>query len=334
MNNDDNKVRLAKRGEVARGIYHIEVPTPFAVGPVNIYLLEGERLTLVDVGPLTPEAWQAVTNGIEDIGYSLSDIQQIVLTHNHVDHTGLLERMRLASGARTFSHPLAVSYVEWNEEFSAFHRQFFDKLYRENGVPEESLSIIEKYHKRMMTFAERSQIDEVLKHEQAMPGLSEWQVLYTPGHSQDHISLYRPEDGVMIAGDHLIKHISSNAFVEPPQGHSDQRPLTLVQYRTALEMCASKEIEIIFAGHGEPIANHRELISQRLQKNWERTDRLRQLLRDGEKTAYELATLLFPTKYKKELPLVLSETLGHIDLLMILHQLEVREKDGVLYYSI
>jgi glyoxylase-like metal-dependent hydrolase (beta-lactamase superfamily II) len=328
------EVFQGKRSEVARGVYQIKVPTPFAVGPVNIYLLEGEFLTLVDVGPLTPMAWYAMKEGIMQLGFRLSDIDQIVITHHHVDHTGLLERMRLASGARTFSHRLAIPYVEWDEEYRAFHRHFFKNLYLENGVPEESLSIVDKHHNRMLRFSERSQIDEVVKHEQRLPGLNEWKVLYTPGHSQDHISFYREEDQVMLGGDHLIKHISSNAFVEPPNSYLNNRPLTLVQYRTALEMCADTDINIIFTGHGEPITNHRELILQRLRKNWKRTDKLRKLLHEGEKTAYELSALLFPTKYQKELPLTLSETLGHLDLLMIRHQLIVKKRDNVIYYSI
>jgi len=323
-----------KSTEVARGIYHIEIPTPFPVGPVNVYLLEGNCLTLVDAGPLTEDAWQSLSQGIKNIGYEVSDIQQIVLTHHHVDHCGLLERVRQVSGARTFAHPLAVPYVELNEVFMAYHAQFFYELYTECGVPEESLTIIDKFHNRTMSFTERSRIDQYLKHGQTLPNLPEWEVLYTPGHSQSQISLYRAEDRVMIAGDHIIKHISSNAFIEPPQDQSVNRPLTLVQYRTALEMCADKGIDIIFSGHGEPVTNHRELILQRLRKNWLRTDTLRELLKDGEKTVYELTTLLFPNIYQKELPLTLSETLGHIDLLLILHQLEVKRRDGVFYYSV
>lgn len=321
--------------KVAQGIYQIEVPTPFAVGPVNVYLLEGDYLTLVDVGPLTEEAWQTLSQGIRQIGYHVSDVQQIVLTHHHVDHFGLLERVRKASGARTFAHPMAIPYVELNGEFMAYHSRFFFDLYTESGVPEESLTVIDKFHNRtMMKFCEKSQIDESLKHEQTLPNMPEWQILYTPGHAQSHISLYRESDRVMIAGDHIIEHISSNAFIEPPQDQSGDRPLTLVQYRTALEMCADIEIDIIFSGHGVPVTNHREKILERLQKNWLRTAKLRSFLKDGEKTAYELTTLLFPKAYKKELALTLSETLGHIDLLQILHQIEVKKRKGILYYSL
>jgi glyoxylase-like metal-dependent hydrolase (beta-lactamase superfamily II) len=330
----DNQENHARTKQVARGVYQIQIPTPFSVGPVNVYLVEGEQLTLVDAGPLTEEAWATLTAGVETIGYRMEDIRQVVLTHHHVDHCGLLERVRKASGARTYAHPLAVPYVELHEPFLAFHDQFFLDLYRESGVPEDKLLIIQKFHRLMMTFSERSRIDVLLKHEQTLPHLSEWQVLYTPGHSQSHLSLYRAEDRVMIAGDHIIKHISSNAFIEPPRDQSRSRPLTLVQYRTALQMCADMEIDLVLSGHGDPVTNHRELILQRLQKNWERTDTLRGLLKDGEKTAYELTALLFPTLYEKELPLTLSETLGHIDLLLILHQLELRKRGGVLTYSL
>lgn len=332
QSNGEARKQMAQR--MAEGIWQIEVPTPFPVGPVNIYLIEGEYPTLVDAGPLTEEAWNSLCQGLDEAGYALADLRQIVLTHHHVDHIGLLERVRKASGATVYAHPQATPYVSQDKEFLAFHDQFFIDLYRACGLPDEKLLIIEKYHRKILNYAEPSRIDGHLKHEEQIPHLKEWQVMYTPGHSQSHVSFYRESDKVMIAGDHIIKHISSNAFIEPPRNRSYTRPLTLVQYRTALEMCAAKEIDLILAGHGEPVANHRDLITQRLQRNWERTNTLRLFLRDGEKTAYELTKLLFPTIYEKELPLTLSETLGHIDLLIILHQLEARERDGVIYYSL
>lgn len=320
--------------EMAPDVFRIELPTPFNVGPVNVYLIKGEKLTLVDVGPLTQEAWQALTDGLGSIGLSVESIEQVLLTHHHVDHCGLLERVRKASGASTWAHPLAAPYIELDEEFMDFHDRFFTDLYKSSGVPQEKMFIIQRFHQLMKTFSEPSRIDGHLKHEQTVPHLPQWQVWYTPGHSQSHLSLYRASDRVMIGGDHIIKRISSNAFIEPPRDRSSVRPLTLVQYRTALQMCADMEIEQVLSGHGEPVLDHRELILARLRKNWERTDTLRRMLTDGEKTAYELTALLFPALYEKELPLTLSETLGHIDLLNILHQVEVQEREGVLYYSV
>ncbi len=323
-----------KPGEIARGLYKIEIPTPFSVGPINLYLIEGEKLTLVDAGPLTKEAWNILSKGLGQYGYKISDIQQVILTHQHVDHCGLLEQIRKASGATTIAHPLAVPYIQLNEEFMVYHDQFFKDLYEECGVPKEYFTIIDEFHQELMEFSEPSQIDEVVGHEQTVPHLSEWKVLYTPGHTQSHIALYREEDRVLIAGDHIIKHVSSNAFIEPPQNQGSQRPMTLLQYRTSLGMCANKNIDIVFSAHGEAITNHQELILQRLHKNWDRGNRLRGFLQDGEKTAYELSRLLFPHLNHTVLPLTISETLGHLDLLTTQYQIGVTKKDGVLYYSL
>ncbi|MBO8163734.1 MAG: MBL fold metallo-hydrolase [Brevibacillus sp.] len=320
--------------ETAPGVYQIVIPTPFSVGPVNVYLITGSSLTLVDVGPNTPAAWEALQGGLKALGYKAEDVQQVILTHHHVDHCGLLRRFCAESGARSYAHPLAVPYVEMDKEFMEFHNQFFFRLYRESGVPERLMTVIDKFYQLMMTFCEPARIDGLLKHEQPLPGLPEWKVLYTPGHAQSHLSLYRSSDQVMIGGDHILKRISSNAFIEPPRDRSQARPLTLVQYRTALQMCADIDIRLVLPGHGEVVTEHRELIASRLQRNWERTDTLRRLLRDGEKTAFELSALLFPELYEKELPLTLSETLGHIDLLTILHQIEIRRRDGVFVYSL
>ncbi|WP_209124534.1 MBL fold metallo-hydrolase [Alkalihalobacillus sp. BA299] len=320
--------------KVKEGIYQIVLPTPFPVGPVNVYLIEGEVLTLVDTGPKTEEAWEILLRGINEAGYQLKDIQQILITHHHIDHCGLLERVRKIAGAKTLGHPLLAKYIEKDQTFNHYRTHFFYEFSRECNVPPEYQHHYARQLEYMQSLMEPSQVDIKLAHRQQVPGLKEWEVLYTPGHSQDHLSIYRKRDGVFLGGDHIIEHISSNALIEPPFDPSNERPMTLVQYRTALEMCADEKIEIVFSGHGESVTNHRELIHNRLKSNWERTENIRNLLKDGPKTVYELTTLLFPTIFQKELDLTLSETMGHLDLLKLVHQVNVQKRDGISIYSI
>lgn len=320
--------------EVAKGVFQVELPTPFAVGPVNVYVLEGSQLTLVDTGPYTAAAWEALCSALEQLGRRPADIAQVVLTHHHVDHIGLLRKVQEVSGARSLAHPLAAPYVEMDKTFMHYHNQFYYHLYRENGVPEQLLSTVENYYKMLQGFCLPSSVDVLLQHAQPLPGLPEWQVLYTPGHAQSHLCLFRSRDQVLIGGDHILKNISSNAIIEPPRDPEQARALTLVQYRTSLEMCAEMEIQLVLPGHGEIVTDHRARIAGRLERNWERCATLRRLLEDGEKTAFQLSALLFPGLYEKELALTLSETLGHLDLLTLLHQLQTRKEAGVLYYSL
>ncbi|MEB1806976.1 MAG: MBL fold metallo-hydrolase [Bacillaceae bacterium] len=327
-----NRQKYSK--EVKEGLYQIVLPTTFPVGPVNVYLIEGNALTLVDTGPKTDEAWEILIKGIEEVGYQLMDIQQILITHYHIDHSGLLERVRKISGAQILGHPLLEPYIEIKPEFNEYRNQFYFNLYKSCGVPSEYHHHFARQQKRFQHLFDPSQVDIKLAHRQQVPGLEDWQVLYTPGHSQDHLCIYRRRDGVLLGGDHIIEHISSNALIEPPLHSTNERPLTLVQYRTALEMCADEDIQIIFTGHGEPVTKHRQLIHERLKNNWLRTEKTRHLLEDGPKTVYELTTLLFPSIFRKELNLTISETIGHLDLLTLLHQVKVEEIEGVSYYSI
>ncbi|MDQ1002185.1 glyoxylase-like metal-dependent hydrolase (beta-lactamase superfamily II) [Neobacillus niacini] len=319
--------------KVDEGIYQITLPTPYPVGPVNLYLIEGEILTLLDVGPKTEEAWEGLVNGVEEIGYTLDDIKQILITHYHPDHTGILQRVKRETGARALGHPLLGRYLRFNEEFINFRAGFFHQLYKENGVPEEFFDLVELNEANRRRFSEPSEIDIVLKNTQTVPGLKDWQVIYTPGHSQDHLSIYRKNDGVFIGGDHIIENTSTSISIEPPWDETSKRPQPLIQYRAALEVCANLEITKIYSGHGNPIDNHKEIITKKLESHWQKAMEIFGLIEVDKKTAFDLTKLLYPKKYQKLLNLTLAQTIGHLDLLLLVQQVNVQKKDGVFYYS-
>ena len=89
-------------------LYQLIIPTPFPVGPVNVYVArdpEGDGLTLVDCGPRTPEARAALDAGLAALGHSVHDVRRIVVTHAHADHYGLAANIAAESGAQVLTHP-------------------------------------------------------------------------------------------------------------------------------------------------------------------------------------------------------------------------------------
>lgn len=72
-------------------IIPLSIPTPFYVGAVNVYLIKEEPLTLIDVGPKTKEAADALRAKLLENGVHFSDVRRIVLTHAHEDHCGLTQ---------------------------------------------------------------------------------------------------------------------------------------------------------------------------------------------------------------------------------------------------
>ena len=109
--------------EISPYVHLIEVPTPFPVGAVNCYLIEGSPLTLIDTGPKTIEARLALDDTLGQIGYKISDVEQILLTHGHIDHFGLTSDIIDSceksgkSQPRVFIHSLDAPRLVNHEEY-------------------------------------------------------------------------------------------------------------------------------------------------------------------------------------------------------------------------
>ena len=84
----------------AAGIHRLAIPTPFAVGRVNTYLIEDDPLTLVDSGPNSGRALDELQGQLHEHGHSIEDIELIIVTHQHIDHIGLVEIVAVALGRR------------------------------------------------------------------------------------------------------------------------------------------------------------------------------------------------------------------------------------------
>ncbi|WP_408006665.1 MBL fold metallo-hydrolase [Pseudalkalibacillus sp. A8] len=312
-------------------IHSITLPTPFAVGDVNVYLIDGEKLTLVDTGPKTKEAWEAFLTQINEIGFNVSEIEQVVLTHHHPDHVGLSDYLK-DKGTEFIGLAYNEPWLRQDPEFLDHHDEFYLRVYKEMGI--------EKFHEKAMqrirgylSYSCSINIHTVVKEGDRIDGLPGWKVIETPGHAQGHLSLLREEDGVMIGGDHLIQHISSNALIEPPPIGVPERPKTLLQYRDSLRKLLDLEVYTVYPGHGKPVFNPKALIKKRLMKQEERADNILNMIIDRPLTGFDICQRLFPSIFLKELGLTMSETLGHLDLLSSNDQIQITEKDGVLYFQ-
>src|ERR671915_145675 len=116
-------------------IIPISVPTPFYVGPVNVYLIKEEPLTLIDTGPKTREALEALKEGLRRERVRAADIKRIVLTHAHEDHCGLAKQLRNeAKDAEVFVHGWETGHRAARLEYDE-HRVLLARA----GVPAEEV---------------------------------------------------------------------------------------------------------------------------------------------------------------------------------------------------
>ncbi|RHW41155.1 MBL fold metallo-hydrolase [Neobacillus notoginsengisoli] len=317
--------------EWKNNIAKITIPTPFAVGDVNAYLIKGDRLALVDTGPKTDEAWAALNKQLADLGYAPDDIEMAVLTHDHPDHAGLLDYFPQTLDVH--GHRLNERWINRTDEFLTMHDRFYLGLFDEFGIPESFHRLAGQLKKSLKFSCNRSLTGE-LSEGDTLPGLEDWRVIETPGHAQSHVSLYREKDGVLLAGDHVLAHISPNPLLEPPINEGEERPMPQLQYNHSLAKLRDYPIGLVYTGHGTEVSKLPELIERRLTRQHERAMSVKEMLKDGPKTVFDLCRQLFPAAFERELGLTLSETAGQLDYLQSLGEIEFSFESKTKYYRV
>jgi glyoxylase-like metal-dependent hydrolase (beta-lactamase superfamily II) len=311
------------------GIAKIILPTPFQVGDVNAYLIKTERLTLVDCGVKTEQAWDALQQQLHSLGLTPSDIDQVVLTHHHPDHVGLLDFF--PESMVLYGHPLCERWLLRTETFLQEHDEFYQKLFIEFGIPKDFYPYINQL-KRTLRYSCNRSLTKMIQEGSIIPGLEDWQIIDTPGHAQSHIVLFREKDGVLIGGDHVLAHISPNPLLEPPINGSSDRPKPLIQYNHSLKKLLNYPIQMVYTGHGEEVYELQELVEKRVKKQHDRAMTVKRFVTDQSLTVFEICQRLFPIVYEKELSLTLSETLGQVDYLVSLGEIDRIEENNIVRY--
>lgn len=291
-------------------IIRIELPVPFAIGTVNVYVVKGERLTLIDTGTKTEECKMMLMKKLGEIGYRMEDIESVILTHHHADHCGLLNEFR--DDVEIIGHPWNEPWISQDEDFIHWYDTFFRQTMPKFGIP-RALSNMSL--KRILEYSCKRSLTTTIREGDIVDILPEFTVLETPGHASTHIALFRERDGLLIGGDVLLARISSNPLLEPPYHGETQRTKPLLQYNDTLSRLAEMPISRMMTGHGEDITNVKDLVQKRLHKQTERAHKVWNMLKERPMTAFEVCVKLFPAAFDKQLAFTISETVGQLDYL-------------------
>jgi glyoxylase-like metal-dependent hydrolase (beta-lactamase superfamily II) len=200
-----------RRAPVPRlpALHQLVLPTPWQVGPVQVYLVDAEPRTLIDTGVRSAASRAALEAGLDALGYGLEDVRRIVLTHWHGDHLGQAETLRRAGGdVEVWTH---VDEAPWCEHFSKERDlaiEDTEALFREAGVPEEILAAQTAQRRKWLDedpLCERTRVDHVLREGDRIAFKDfALEVIQAPGHTEGHLLLHEPASGVLLTGDHLM----------------------------------------------------------------------------------------------------------------------------------
>ncbi len=306
----------------AVGIFPLVLDTPFGVGSVNTYLIEDDPLTLVDCGPNTATELNRLEGLLRDRGHRLTDLEQIVVTHQHIDHTGLASTLAARSGAELVSLDALAPVLE---DWSAHSVRSDDDalaLMLAHGVEPHVAEALRAVANITRGFGAPSHVDATVTDGGVLALRDRtFEVFHRPGHSPSDTVFYDRANRMALLGDHLLLTVSSNAVIDrpldcPPGERLSTRPEPLLEYRRSLLATRELDIGLGLTGHGLPVLDHAGLIDDRLAAQERRAEHFYTLLADGPRSAHELATLRWGRVAVAQAFLTLSEVLGHLGLLI------------------
>jgi glyoxylase-like metal-dependent hydrolase (beta-lactamase superfamily II) len=316
------------------GIKVLRVPTPFQVGRVNCYLLEDDPLTLIDAGPNSGKALNELERQLEALGHSIEDVEKVVITHQHIDHLGLVDIVAQRSGAEVSAIDVVVPFVEnFGEDADRDDREAAELMLRQ-GISEEVVTALRQVTGSFRAWGSKTKVtapfadgDRLEFRDRSL------EAMLRPGHSPSDTVFWDEDRKILIAADHLIKHISSNPLISRPLDGSSDRRQALVEYIASLQKTRELPAEIVLSGHGEPIENHRELIAERFALHQRRAGKLYSLISEEPRTGHGLAQELWGDVAVTQAFLTLSEVIGHVDLLINAGYVREVEDAGVIRYE-
>jgi glyoxylase-like metal-dependent hydrolase (beta-lactamase superfamily II) len=312
------------------GIHTIALPTPFLVGRVNCYLIEDDPLTLVDTGPNSGKSLDELERALAARGRTVEEIGLIVITHQHIDHLGLLEILARRSGAEVAAFHLLEPYLRDFGASAAADDEFSIQVMLRHGVPPELATALGAVGAAFRAFGSSGPVttpvrdgDELTLRDRTL------RVRHRPGHSPSDTIFFDEGRQILLAGDHLLAHISSNPLLSRPleePAAGARRPHALIDYIASMRATREMPVRLVLGGHGPPVTDHVSLVDERFKMHERRAHKLHGLLEPGPATAYDLANQMWGNVAVTQAMLTISEVIGHLDLLIA--EGSVREDAG------
>jgi len=223
--------------EVAEGVVRLGTDL------VNWYLVaDGDAVTIVDCG--APAYFDQLDAGLAKLGRSRADVQAVLLTHGHADHTGFAERARTELGIPVHVHKDDEQLTTTGKAFGKAERpmfpylrypqayKLFGHLLSAGGTPPPVQTVT--------TFSDDGELD--------VPGRP--RAIHTGGHTSGHTVFFLESRGILILGD-LLCTMNPLTGSRGPQLLPRSLSLSSATMLDSLSKLESLEGTIVF-GHGDP----------------------------------------------------------------------------------
>lgn len=316
--------------EVYPNIFKNEIPLPKnPLKAINSYIIKSEKRNLIiDTGFNTAECQAELMRGLEELSIDLKKTD-LLITHMHTDHSGLAPVLK-KNGVQA----IYFSQVDGDLFNQTSNRDNFRKTLNQllGFTSENPLIFGKEFGTRLsepLEFTPLSEGNEVVVGDYC------FEVAAIPGHTPGHIGLYERKHKLFFCGDHILDEITPNiTFWGIEQD-------ILAIYLNSLNKLYEYEIDYLFTAHRKIIRDHQKRIIELKNHHEVRLKEILTLLRNGRKTASEMAASMhwdlshkswddFPNSQKW---FASGEALSHLEHLVHIGLVDRSIETGTLFYG-
>jgi len=213
------------------GVYRLE-----GLRSSNAFLIDSSGdLALVDTGMAGDAA--RIIKQIEAVGYKITELKTVMLTHAHGDHTGGAAGIVQRSGAMVMSHRSEVPYIEGKEKLPS------------GSVLQRAVRWLDN---RISGGGPGIMVSRALEDGDRLDYLGGLEVIHSPGHTPGSICLYQERNRVLFSGDLLFNGnliTGRGGLRYPPRFFS----VDSAEVEKSFQRLGSLMVRVLCVGHGDPI---------------------------------------------------------------------------------
>ena len=229
-----------------------ENPSKYTYRGTGTYIVGHGNVAVIDPGPVMDSHRDAIQRALTG-----EQVQAILVTHCHSDHSPLAHWLHQQTGAATYAiGPHRDSVIDESDDgrVEAIDRDFVPTHPVNDG-------------------------DVIVDTDEfALTAVS------TPGHTSNHMCVALAQERALFSGDHVMGW--STTVISPPDG--DMR-----SYIESLRKVQRRKDDILWPTHGGPVTNPQTYLAQYLQHRLDREAQILQCLADGATTITEMVAILY-----------------------------------------